>query len=259
MAGVEEPSGGASAAAGAEHGLTGLPDAGAFLARLTRLDPGAVVRLRPGGAADRTVLWARLPWGVLVARVVAGAGPGDATVSAAELLTELGRGGAALPRRRDADWRWPVPGSSGTVVETIDGAELRRIAVAAAETLRGAASEGVAGRAVGQRALRDALLDHVAVVVTGAEPAGAGGPATGREGTAGIGSSGEDSRIEVSQRLVQAIVRMGFLSSPGPAGQDAVQVRIAGRWVGLAAPFGVAWSQKVSQLAIKPAGDQPNG
>ncbi|MFY1672809.1 hypothetical protein ACN27G_23065 [Plantactinospora sp. WMMB334] len=252
---------------GAEHGLTGLPDAGAFLARLTRLDPGAVVRLRPGGAADRTVLWARLPWGVLVARAVTGAGPGDATVSAAELLAELGRGGAALPRRRDADWRWPVPGSSGTVVETIDGAELRRIAVAAAETLRGAASEGVAGRAVGQRALRDALLDHVAVVVTGAQTAGAGGSATGREGAGGIGPAsadgvgpaGADGRIEVSQRLVQAIVRMGFLGSPGPAGQDAVQVRIAGRWVGLAAPFGVSWSQKVSQLAIKPAGDHPNG
>ncbi|MEQ4301521.1 hypothetical protein ABNF97_09035 [Plantactinospora sp. B6F1] len=266
-------------AAGNGHGLSGLPDAGAFLARLTRLDPGAVVRLRsgsPGGAAggpDRTVLWARLPWDVLVGRVVAGAGPGDATVSAAELLAELGRGGAALPRRRDADWRWPVPGGPGTVVETIAGAELRRIAVAAAQTLRGAAAEGVAGRAVGQRAVRDALLDHVAVVVTGPPsttdpmPAPGAVPASGPTGadpvpvpgTVGAGPASGGGRIEISQRLVQAIVRMGFLGSSGSAGQDAVQVRIMGRWVGLAAPFGVAWSQKVSQLAIKPARDHPNG
>ncbi|GIG91944.1 serine/threonine-protein kinase [Plantactinospora endophytica] len=252
MPGAEKAAGGAVVATtGHGHGLSGLPDAGAFLARLTRLDPAAVVRLRSGtpggtaGPADRTVLWARLPWGVLVGRVVAGAGPGDATVSAAELLAELADGGAALPRRRDADWRWPVPGGPGSVVETIAGPELRRIAAAAAETLRGAATEGVAGRAVGQRAVRDALLDHVAVVVTG----GAGGTDPTRDG----------GRIEVSQRLVQAIVRMGFLGSSGPADRDAVQVRIMGRWVGLAAPFGVAWSQKVSQLAIKPARDHPNG
>ncbi|MDG4789404.1 hypothetical protein O7626_26350 [Micromonospora sp. WMMD1102] len=248
------------------HGLSGLPDAGAFLARLTRFDPGAVVRLRSGapgataGAPARTVLWARLPWGVLVGRVVAGSGPGDATVSAAELLTELARGGVELPRRRDADWRWPVPGGPGSVVETIAGAELRRIAVAAADTLRDAASVGVAGRAVGQRAVRDALLDHVAVVVTGPPPAvDPKGTDPGSAAPAGLDPVRGGSRIEISQRLVQAIVRMGFLGSAGPAGRDAVQVRIMGRWVGLAAPFGVAWSQKVSQLAIKPARDHPNG
>ncbi|MEE6306280.1 hypothetical protein V1634_05475 [Plantactinospora veratri] len=249
-------------AQGNGHGLSGLPDAGAFLARLTRLDPGAVVRLRSGapgaapGAPERTVLWARLPWEVLVGRVVAGVGPGDATVSAAELLAELGRGGAALPRRRDADWRWPVPGGPGTVVETIAGAELRRIAVAAAQTLRGAAVEGVAGRAVGQRAVRDALLDHVAVVVTAPSTSTDPVPTAGTAGTDPVSGGG---RIEISQRLVQAIVRMGFLGSSGAPGQDAVRVRIMGRWVGLAAPFGVAWSQKVSQLAIKPARDHPNG
>ncbi|WP_199853804.1 hypothetical protein [Plantactinospora sp. BB1] len=262
MSAAEKATAGGPVASGAGHGLAGLPDAGAFLARLTRLDPGAVVRLRSGapgaaaGAPDRTVLWARLPWDVLVGRVVAGAGPGDATVSAAELLAELGRGGAALPRRRDADWRWPVPGGPGTVVETIAGAELRRIAVAAAQTLRGAAAEGVAGRAVGQRAVRDALLDHVAVVVTAPSADTDRVPDAGTAGTDPVPGGG---RIEISQRLVQAIVRMGFLGSSGSPGQDAVRVRIMGRWVGLAAPFGVAWSQKVSQLAIKPARDHPNG
>ncbi|MFC6022515.1 hypothetical protein ACFP2T_40965 [Plantactinospora solaniradicis] len=255
MSGAERPEGGATVASGDGHGLSGAADAGAFLARLTRLDPASVVRLRSGatpgaaGGTARTALWARLPWSVLVSRVVAGNGPGDATVSAAELLGELARGGTALPPRRDADWRWPVPGTAGTVVETIAGDELRRIAVAAAGTLRSAAAEGVGGRAVGQRALRDALLDHVAVVVTPAASPGAGVP----------GPSAGGGRIEISQRLVQAIVRMGFLGSPGSTEWDAVQVRIAGRWVGLAAPFGAAWLQKVSQFAITPVRDHPNG
>ncbi|MER6593311.1 hypothetical protein ABT214_15950, partial [Micromonospora purpureochromogenes] len=59
------------------HGLDGVADAGAFLARLVRFDPATVVRLRPVAGAGRTALWARLPWDVLVVRTVAGVGPGD--------------------------------------------------------------------------------------------------------------------------------------------------------------------------------------
>ncbi|RBJ00939.1 hypothetical protein DRA43_20010, partial [Micromonospora provocatoris] len=102
-------------------------------------------------------------------------------------------------------------------------------------TLREAATHGVAGRAVGQRVLRDALLDHVAVVVTPDEA-----PRT---------------PVEVSQRLVQALVRMGFLG----AGGDDVQVRTAGRWVGLVGPFGAAWSRTVADLALRPTPGHPNG
>ncbi|ROT26301.1 hypothetical protein [Micromonospora sp. HM5-17] len=231
------------------HGLVGLADAGAFLARLTRLDPAALVRLRsagPAGSAERTQLWAWLPWAVLVGRVVDGPGPGDVTVSAAELLAELEQGGAVLPRRRDADWRRPVPPSPGVVVERIAGADLRRIAEAAAGTLRTAA-EGVAGRAVGQRALRDALLDHVAVVVT--TPPSADSAGSGLDG----------GRIEIPQRLVQGIVRMGFLGPAGTSEMDAVQVRIVARWVGLAAPFGVAWLHHAGPLAIRSTRGHPNG
>ena len=39
------------------HGLLGVSDAGAFLARLTRLDPAAPVRLRSSGG--RTAIWAK--------------------------------------------------------------------------------------------------------------------------------------------------------------------------------------------------------
>ncbi|HEX5200929.1 MAG TPA: hypothetical protein VFW27_13440 [Actinoplanes sp.] len=216
------------------HGLTGVPDAGAFLARLTRLDPGAPVRLR--GSGGRTALWARLPWEVLVTREVAGRGPDDATVSAAELLSVLAAGGPELPTRRDAQWRWPLPPKIAETVETVSTAELSRLAAAAAGTLREVSAGGLAGRAVGSRAVRDALLDHVALVVTP--------------------SAGEP--VEVSQRLVQAISRMGFLG-PGGAGVPDTRVRIAGRWVGLSAPYGVAWLQTVSKLTVMPIGSHPKG
>ncbi|MFJ8581367.1 hypothetical protein [Micromonospora sp. NPDC093277] len=217
----------------AGHGLDGVADAGAFLARLVRLDPAALVRLRPVPAAGRTALWARLPWGVLVARTVTGAAPGDITVAAGELLAELTAGGAALPRRRDDGWRWPLPAPASQAVELLPAGEVRRIAAAAAGTLREAAAHGVAGRAVGQRALRDALLDHVAVVVTP--------------------DAAPEMPVEVPQRLVQGLVRMGFL------GAGDVQVRVAGRWVGLVGPYGAAWSRKVAELGLTPVIAHPNG
>ncbi|MGC5020605.1 hypothetical protein [Micromonospora sp. DT47] len=216
------------------HGLTGVADAGAFLARLVRFDPATVVRLRPVEGAGRTALWARLPWDVLVVRTVAGVTPADVTVGAADLLAQLEAAGGALPPRRDAQWRWPLPPPASRRVELIPAAELRRIAEAAAGTLRTAATHGVAGRAVGQRVLRDALLDHVAVTVSPDDPPG--------------------EPVEVTQRLVQGVVRMGFVGPAGAVtgGADDVQVRVAGRWVGLVGPYGAAWSRIVSELTIRP-------
>ncbi|RIV31352.1 serine/threonine-protein kinase [Micromonospora radicis] len=224
----------------AGHGIEGVADAGAFLARLVRLEPAALVRLRPGGAPARTALWARLPWGVLAVRTVAGPGAGDATVAAGQLLAELAAGRAVLPSRRDAQWRWPLPPGASRRVETLPGGELRRLAEAAAGTLREAATHGVAGRAVGQRALRDALLDHVAVLVT---------------------ADGElDRPVQVSQAAVQGLIRMGFLGpAERAAGADEVQVRTAGRWVGLVGPYGAVWSQKATDLVVRPARHHPNG
>jgi len=90
---------------------------------------------------------------------------------------------------------------------------------------------------VGERVVRDALLDHVPIVVTGA--------------------AGE--RVEVPQRLVQAVVRMGFLRPSGPSSPDAEQterhqivtVRLAGSWVGLAASYGSAWYRPTSSLHLR--------
>jgi hypothetical protein len=167
---------------------------------------------------------------------VAGPGPGDATVAAADLLATLADGRDTLPARRDGDWRWPLPPAGGTVVETVAAAELTRLADAAAGTLREVSAGGLGGRAVGQRVVRDALLDHVALVVT---------PETG-------------GPVEVSQRVVQAVLRMGFLGPAGVDGPDA-RVCISGRWVGISAPYGVAWLQRVKELTVMPIASHPNG
>lgn len=205
------------------------PDARVFLGRLTRLDPAAVVRLR-AAATGRTALWGRLPWGVLVTREVAASVPdADLTVAAAELLTEPD----TWPERRDAQWRWPLPPRSGEVVEEVPSADVRAVAAAAAGTLREVTTAGLAGRPVGVRVVREALLDHVAIVV----------------------ETATTPRLEVPQRLVQAVVRMGFLGPPGTP--DPVRVRRAGTWVGLAARYGTAWLPRPGALTLRPAGPTP--
>jgi hypothetical protein len=215
-------------------GEAGRADAGAFLARLVRLDRAALVRLRPTGAGAE--MWAMLPFGVLVVRTLAVPVDGDVTVDASALLEGLGTGGS--PRRRDQAWRWPLPPSRGRVVETIPAAELARVAEAASSTLRTAVGEGVGGRPVGERAVRDALLDHVPVVVT----------------------SEEGERVEVPQRLVQAVVRMGFLGrSAVTSGDDSVAVRVAQAWIGLAAPYGSAWYRPTSPLRMSQGVDAAPG
>jgi hypothetical protein len=78
---------------------------------------------------------------------------------------------------------------------------------------------------VGERILRDALLDHVPIVVS-----------TG------------DAEIPVRQGLVQALLRMGFM---GTDGRDQITVRVAGTWVGLAAEHGAVWLQKAPSLTIQ--------
>ena len=72
-------------------GPAGRADAGAFLARLLKLDPHALVRLRPvgGGVAE---MWAMLPFSVLAVRRVRTPLDADSTVGLC-VSTATGRGG----------------------------------------------------------------------------------------------------------------------------------------------------------------------
>jgi len=213
------------------HGLagSGVADAEAFLRRLVRVDPGAVVRLRPA-SPHGIALWARLPWEVLVTRTVQGERADDATVGAGDLLASLTEDTGALPARRDAQWRWALPSGGGTTVEAVPAATIRRLAEAAEQTLRQATSTGLtSGRVVGDRVLRDALLDHVAIMVEAVDT----------------------ERIPVPQRLVQAVSRMGFL--PRTNGPE-VRVLTVGSFVGLAAEYGVAWHSRTVGLMIRTIG-----
>jgi hypothetical protein len=207
-----------------------VADAGAYLARLLRMDPDALVRLRPVGAGS-VAMWARLPFGVLVTRRIAADLTEDATVRARDLLNAL-EAGAALPARHDAQWRWPVAPEPGETVERLPAADVHRVGAAAERTLREAVTGGMGGRAVGERMLREALLDHVPIVV----------------------DAGGGRRVEVPQRLVQAVVRMGFLGHVVAAGfgETRVEVRVAAGWVGLAAGYGSAWHRPSTTLNVRP-------
>jgi hypothetical protein len=180
-----------------------------FAARLARFDPAAPIRLKDGWA------WGRLPWDVLVRVRIDDPATTDHVIDA-----------TSLERRPDSDWRVALPPLAGErVVEVVPAAVIRAAAAAAAQTLREVSSSGLQGRAVGQRVVRDALLDHVVI--------------TGR-------SDADGSEFAVSQRLVQAIVRMRLLEA------DNVDVLVAGPWTGLGTSLGSAWHRASSPLAVRP-------
>lgn len=191
-----------------------------FLTRLLRFDPGALVRLRPAGE-----IWGALPWGVLV---VTAADPVDTdrTVSAKDLLA-----GVAQPQHRDSEWRFGLPPATAESVELLPASVIRQMAQSAAATLRTALESGVDGKPVGSRRLRDALLDHIAITVT-----------VDREGSGNFGRI-----VPISQRIVQAITRMGWADADEP-----VEVRLAGPWVGLATSAGAAWHRPAGPT-LRPA------
>lgn len=198
-------------------GPESVADAGAFCVRLVRLDPAALVRLRPDDRPGLVALWARLPFDVLVTRTVGGAVADDTTVRAGELLAALPAG--PLPARRDADWRGALPPPPGPVREEVPAADVRRISDAAAATLRESA-----GRGVGERRLRDALLDHVALTLhTPGEP-----------------------DVPVPTRLVTALVRMAFV------GTDPVRFGTVGPWLVAHGRYGTAWYRRPDGLTLDP-------
>ena len=95
------------------------PGLAQFVARLLRLDPAAVVRLRPEPDGQGCA-WAMLPFRVLVGRRLSQPSPADVTVRAADLSAALTSGGANGLARWDEAWRWPLPSSPGRAVEHLE-------------------------------------------------------------------------------------------------------------------------------------------
>lgn len=193
------------------------PDAGAFLARVVRVDPAALVRLRRRDG-DTVALWTWLNVGVLAVRIVTGSGPADAVVAASSLLGAVAPE-VVLPVRRDTDWRGPLPGAGFRRLDEIPAEVVARLAQAGERTFR----EAAAGRSrSGARAVTDAVLDHVALSVTGPE--------------------GETA--DVPQRAVQALAALAFL------GPDPVAVDVTGTWLRLAGTYGAVHLRRGTALGV---------
>ena len=173
------------------------PDDAAFAARVARLDANALVRVREGR------LWAALPIGVLAVRELAG--DAEEAVYRAGDLSE-GR----LAPRPVSEWRGRLPQRPWEAVETVPAAEVAELNRRAAEALRQRRGQGV-----GDRRLRDVLLEHVALRV----------------------EHGDDE-YAVELRLIVALMRMGFL------GDGPVRVLRAGRRIGLAGAYGGVWDRE---------------
>lgn len=171
-------------------------DDAAFAGRVARLDPNALVRVHDGR------LWAVLPIGTLVVRDLAG-DLGEAVYRAGDL--DQGR----LAPRPAAEWRGRLPQRPWEAVETVPAADIVAIDRQAADALRRRRGQGV-----GDRRLRDVLLDHVVLRIEHG-----------------------DARYNVEMRLVAALMRMGFL------GESPVRVLRAGRRIGLATAYGGVWER----------------
>jgi hypothetical protein len=203
-------------------GSAEVADLASFLGRLVALDPAAVVRLRSGAA--RVTAYARLPFGVLVSRTVAGAAdPLDVSVGAAGLLTALEPGdrvgAVAWPRRRDMEWRAVLPPVDGWVrLDSVPGDVVLKLVRAGRDVLR-AVPAGAAAAA------GESLLDHESLTVTGA---------------------GRTAALPL--RVLGSLTRMGFLGD----GSEPIVVSVAAGWTRLAGAYGSAYHHTVPGLALSP-------
>ncbi|MGB9377862.1 MAG: hypothetical protein WCB04_10165 [Mycobacteriales bacterium] len=195
-----------------------VADAGAFLSRVVRLDPAALVRLRQAAVAVQ--LWSALPLDVLVTRHVAGRmQSADVTVAAADLLASLDSQSQSvvLPPARDSLWRGALPGTSGWHrLDSVPAAEVLALVEAGAEAFRAAAVADDPGR------VGEALLDHESLVV-----------------------SNPQTSVAVPMRVLQALARMGFVPA---GGQVAFAVNDA--WLRCDAAYGSAYRRRGDGLSL---------
>lgn len=196
-----------------------------LLRRLLDLDGGAVVRIRHDTTSASALAW--LPFRVLVGRTVRTDGPDepvepvDVAVAVSELLAWLDGERAESPQSRDADWRTAVPPRRGwRRLESVPDDVLRPLVRQGALALKEAAArEGVVG-AQPRAATSDALLDAPVLHITP---------------RANVASA----PIEVTLRLLSAIIRMGFVPRGSQVGVD-----VSGRWIRLAGEFGSGFVER---------------
>lgn len=203
-----------------------------LLRRLLKLDEATVVRVTESGDGLLRI-WARTPFGPLVARGAGGASPGgDLVIAADHLLTELDvlpsgdRDGLLDPGMpMTSSWQGLLPPTDGfALVEEVPAQVLLDLA----ESGRDAARE-----TSGPAGLPPSLLDQVALTV-GADTA---------------------SPVGVDMRTVFSLATCGFIperSGRAPEG-ELVRVSVRGPWVRLDARFGSAF-RRPDSLTIDPVG-----
>lgn len=195
-----------------------LADLAPMLRRVVELNPHAPALLRPRGPA--AALFARLPFGVLVARTIAvdadDPPAGEHAFRAADLLAWLD-GDAAAPLPRARLWRGPLPPADGwRRLEQVPDGEIRRVVRAGALALKEAAErEGVPKGTPPRKEVADALLDAVGLTISAAQ-----------------GSA------EITVRSLSALTRMGFLARGSHAFVDA-----CGGWTRVVASYGTVYAE----------------
>jgi hypothetical protein len=199
-------------------------DLGAFTARVVRLEPAALIRLKAG--EQRVVAWASTPFDVLVTRAVRGElHPADLTVSANELLAALavGRDARVEPGRpEDARWRAELPTTGGwRVVDEVPAVELEALA-----------DQGIA------------LAKEHGIQHGGHSTA----PPAGLLDQTVLTATGDGMRVQVPLRCLFALSGMGFLG--GGATSDRVRISANDSWLRLDARFGAVVRRRRALLPL---------
>ena len=191
-------------------------DLGAFVARVVRLDPAAVARLRAG--AGTVTAWASTPFDVLATRTVHGSlDPTDVTVSANALLAALTVDRAeSVDPGRPTLWPGELPPDDGwSAVDAVPAAEVEAL------TERGLK---VARDNAGPLGPSASLLDQTVLTVH-AET----GPA-----------------VKVPLRCLFALSGMGFLAGA----EDPVRVSATASWLRLDARYGAVVRRRTLMLPL---------
>lgn len=200
-----------------------LAELAEHLRRVLRLDRTATIRLRSAGSGLTVWSWVL---DVLVSRTSCGQlSVADICVDGAQLATACAvcEGGIVpLPAAVDARWPGAVPPEHGwELLDEVPGAVLAGIVRAGAETFRTVAANAALPERVGT-----ALLDHVALTVSGA--------------------SGE---VGIPFRVLQALARTVLLDE-----SCAHRVELTASWYRVAGPRGAAHRRREpAGLTLTPA------